>query len=532
MWIEMKTYSIQNGEDIDTLLLDNMNESNNAFELYKKDIQQYNKNTIDGEDSIMLTAILTPLEIQNTNSSKTLLKKPSKTYLIDFTNVKNHNGEYFSSIIDHLYENDRIFIFNGVVLHQFTTSNPNLLTILVQPQNNSSVILFKSNDSLASIPILEKNLSLLTGSGVYSIFGNIQRIVNCGEKFMSLTLLSCDKSIIKTLKYHNYFSAFENAVDNNQTASLVNYNFSSKTVDILVITPSNDFTSLSLNQRICLNNVKVKNVKDSEIFLLFVNGYSENIKAIPMENGISNSLRLPSRNCPVSDELKPEICYCKFKKLSSDVQLVLKHSIQDPSRKKREISPSSGSQDSFSFFEIQPNLFNLETQSRLLRFNTQNKPSYRINTCRLIYTEPNIFGDDDIVSGYCIKCSAFIQKRFLIETTQSPNVVYNCPKCLSNVHITFFFVMNFLYGNYESKCIQVYCFDKKAERIIKRISRKGIKLKNYLSHPKYRYQVKSSLKSLIRNKTSVCITFCTTPGDNRKVLLQLKIKNDVPRIEH
>jgi len=329
MWITMKTCSIQNKEDIGKILLNHTNEFNNVFEFKKKNILQSNRRTVPGMDFILLKANLTPLQIQKTNSSKSLLRKNNKMHFVSCVNIKNTKGEYFSSIIDNLCENDRIILINGVVLKQFTICNSNTLSVLVQPQDNSSVILFKYKNLLEkSNSILEKNLSLLTGSGVYSIFGILKKIVrfNDDNELLSLTLLSCDKSRLKTLKYSNFGSGFKNIT--KETASGVKYDFCSNKVDILVKTPSNDFNSLSLNQRICLNNVKVKIINDSDIFLLYMNGLSHNIKAVPTETGIVNSLRPPTRHFSIPNELKPAT-RLKFKKISDDVKLVLTDGIQE-----------------------------------------------------------------------------------------------------------------------------------------------------------------------------------------------------------
>lgn len=635
MWKKMNTYSIQNVDDIGEILLNNMNDFNNVFELNKKNILQSNKKNISGMDLILLKAKLTPLKIQKTNSSKSLLKQNSKMYFVSCINIKNKQDECFSSLINSLCENDRIIIINGVVLKQFSICNSNILTVLIRPQDNSSVILFKYKNSLKKLnSIFEKNLSLLTGSGVYSIFGNVKKIVKFNdEELMALRLQSCDKASLKTLKYSHFVNVYKNVV-NKETASEVKYDFFSNKVDILVETPSIDFTSLSLNQRICLNNVKVKNINNSNIFLLYVNGNSQNIKADPIETGIINSLRPPTRHFPIPNELKPAI-RPKFKKLSSDVQLVLKNNIEElnttispletlplifeqskqnktkildlsdddlvnlsPCRdflksteiiekdncdqnggglfdkknvniighnlllfnnpssnnkfrqlndnslptssnkdkslcekkiySQREMSPSSSTDGSCSpsFFNTEPELsiFNQETQSNNFKSNIVNQPTKCIGPCRLIYTEPNIFASSEIVSGYCTKCIAFIQKCYLKSSIQSSNMEYKCPKCSNIVHLTFFFIMNFLYGNNESQAIQVCCYDKKAEHVIRKISKKNIKLEEYLSNQNNRELVINSMKSLINNKTKVNIIVALSPDDNKHILLGIDTK--------
>ncbi|XP_001944850.1 uncharacterized protein LOC100164102 [Acyrthosiphon pisum] len=692
MWITMKTHNIQNEEDIDEILLNNMNEFNNVFELNKKSILQSNKKTTPGMDFILLETNLTSLQIQKKNSSKSILRKNSKMYYVSCIDIKNKKGECFSSLIDNLSENDRIVIINAVVLKQFTMSNSNKLTVVVRSQNNSSVILFKCRNLLEkSISVSEKNFSSLTGSGVYSIYGIVKKILRYyNEDLISLRLLSPDKSSLKTLKYFHFNSGYKNII-NNKTASGLKYDFLSNKVDILVKTPSKDFTSLSLNQRICLNNVTVENINDSDIFLLHMNGNSHNIKAVPID---IKTIRPPRLLIP--DELKPEILP-KFKKLSDDVQLAsnktvrelnknitalkktlnvqqskhrkikcielsdddddddivnlspcrdfststqiikksnyvhnnassfgknkvniiddnalpIKHLRSDDKVQKyndnsllttsnkdtslpkskicpqrdispssysdgscspsffvsqpkslilnqddkvqkyndnsslttsnkdnslpkskiysqRDISPSSssGSSCSPSFINSQPESLILNQDARANNFesNTVSQPTQCIGPCRLIHIVPNVFDSNEIVSGYCMKCNAFVQKCYLKLTPQSSNMEYKCPKCSTIVQLTFFFIMNFLYGKNESQAIEVCCYDKKAESVVRKISKKKIKLEDYLSDQNNKQLVISSMKSLINNRTKVNIVVCFSPEDNKNILLGIDMK--------
>ncbi|XP_026811884.1 uncharacterized protein LOC113552994 [Rhopalosiphum maidis] len=612
MWIKMKTYFIQNEEDVSEILVNNMNDFNNVFELNKKNILKSNKKMISGMDLILLKANLTPLKIQRTNTSKSLLKKNSKMYFVSCINIKNKKGEYFSSLINDISEHDRIIIIDGLVLKQFSICNSSILTVLVRPQDNSSIVLFKYKTALKkSNTLLENNLSLLTGPGIYSLFGNVKKIVKYDdEELMLLRLQCCDKSCIKTLKYSNFIDEYKNNA-NKKIASEMKYDFFSNKIDILVKTPSTDFISLLLNQLICLKNVEVKNINNSDIFSLQINGINQNIKADPIETGIVNSLRPPTRHFPIPNELKPAT-RPKIKQLSSDVQLVLKDKTQESSiiispteepisfqqsqhdetifvnlsdddivnlspcqdfttstqinqkdnyvhnnassfgQKKyddnssitlsnkdtslserklcsqRAISPSSSTDGSCSpsFFNAESELFisNEETQSNNLKSNIVNQPTQCIGPCRLIHTEPNIFVSNEIVSGYCTRCIAFVSKCNLKWSNQSSNMEYKCPTCSNIVHLTFFFMMNFLYGNNESQAIQVCCYNKHAEHVIKKISKKNIKLEEYLSNHSTRKLVMNSMKSLISNKTKVNIIVCFSPNDNANILLGIDTK--------
>jgi len=84
--------------------------------------------------------------------------------------------------------------------------------------------------------------------------------------------------------------------------------------------------------------------------------------------------------------------------------------------------------------------------------------------------------------------------------------------------------MNFLYGKDESKAIEVCCYDKYAEHVIRRISSKKIKLEEYLSNQNNRELVIHSMKSLINNRTKVNIIVCLSPEDNKNILLEIDTK--------
>lgn len=149
MWIKMKTYFIQNKEDIDEILLNDIKDFNNVFELDMKNVQSVwsNKKNIHDTDLTVLQANITSLKKESICSLVSLKRMNSQMYIVSCLNIKNKKGEYFSSIINNLCENDRIIIINGVILEQFTKYNYDKLTVLVRPQDKSSAILFKYVDS-------------------------------------------------------------------------------------------------------------------------------------------------------------------------------------------------------------------------------------------------------------------------------------------------------------------------------------------------------------------------------------------------
>jgi len=84
--------------------------------------------------------------------------------------------------------------------------------------------------------------------------------------------------------------------------------------------------------------------------------------------------------------------------------------------------------------------------------------------------------------------------------------------------------MNFLYGKNESQAIEVCCYDKKAESVVRKISKKKINLEDYLSNQNNKQLVISSMKSLISNRTKVNIIVCLSPDDNKNILLGIDTK--------
>jgi len=84
--------------------------------------------------------------------------------------------------------------------------------------------------------------------------------------------------------------------------------------------------------------------------------------------------------------------------------------------------------------------------------------------------------------------------------------------------------MNFLYGKNESQAIEVCCYDKKAENVVKKISKKKITLEDYLSSQNNEQLVIGSMKSLINNRTKVNIIVCLSPEDNKNILLGIDTK--------
>lgn len=318
----MKTFVIKIKEDICEILENNnIKHLNNSFEITFKDVKQYSKiqNKI-GMDLIMFDTHMVPLTIRKSNSFISLFRGNNKNYIVSFVNIKNDKGEYFSSLVDNLSKNDRILITNGVILKNALTFNNNRLTIAVRPENHSSVFLFKYDSSIEKPTLTSvKNLSKITGSGTYSLFGHITRIIKYTDENLMLLRLQCfDKCSIKVRKYPKFIREFKNILK-EETISGIKYDCSSNNIDILVKNPCQHFITLTLNRRIHLNNVKVNYSSNLELFLFYLKGKKENIKADPIETSSVSSLRPPTIYFPIPNELKPTT-RLKTKQISSDVQ--------------------------------------------------------------------------------------------------------------------------------------------------------------------------------------------------------------------
>lgn len=342
MSIQMKTYKIKAEVDILEMLISNdIQNFDNAFEIVFKNVKKkfckFEENS--STDSVVFKVSMATLKIEN-NYSNSLTRGNSKDYEVVFINVKNEDGEYFSSLVENLCENDRILIIDGFLCKKSISNYNNTLCVVVRPP--SSVFLFKYDRSSDNeiIPLIDKNLSKITGVGSYSLFGCITNIIKYidQENFMLIRMKCNDELVIKTLKYPHHVNEFKN-VSKEEITSGLNYDYSTKKVDILVKNPCTDFTSLKLDQRICLNNVKVKCSKDSRIFSLHVKGKAKNLKAEPVETSSVNSLRPPKKLFQIPSELRP-LAKSKTKTISNNTQFASNNSFQ----RSNKMSPLKKSQ--------------------------------------------------------------------------------------------------------------------------------------------------------------------------------------------
>lgn len=305
MWIQMKTFKIISEDDIcKVLVANNLEQLNNIFELKMKDIEKQRVYKTDHQEIISFKASMVLLTLQKSNSSISLSRKNYKNYFVHFVNIKNEKGEMFTSFVDNLHENYRFLLIDGIVMKSSKSLFNDTLTITIRPENNSSVILLKCGSLSLKNTIIEKNLAQLIGPGCYSLWGIVIKTMKyTDEDFMLLRIQCFDKSCIKTYKYPNCISEFKNVLKKIEEND-VEYDFSSKTVDILVKNPCINFISLVSDQRIVLNNVKVKYSNDLKLFLLYMKGHINNLRADPVETISLKSLRPPMKVFPLPDDLK------------------------------------------------------------------------------------------------------------------------------------------------------------------------------------------------------------------------------------
>lgn len=323
----VQTHQILRELDICKILENNnLNHPCNIFEIVKKNITKYcNRQNDKGTHFNLIEARMVSVKINQSNFS--LVREMNRLSSVIFVNMKNENGDLVNSLIEKLHKNDRILIINALPYRTSTVLRDIKLTIVVKPEINSSVFLFKcGSSSIEQLnnpknSLIEKNLSEITDTGVYSLFGFVNKILKYTDEDIILLRLKCsDKSCIKTRKYSYSDREFKN-ISKEEIASGLKYDSYSNKVDILVLEPCVDFMSLILNQRILLNNIKVKFSNNLDVFSFHMKGRTENLKADPIETVSVKSLRAPTKQFPIPNELKPTISKPKSKQISSSAQL-------------------------------------------------------------------------------------------------------------------------------------------------------------------------------------------------------------------
>ncbi|VVC31290.1 Hypothetical protein CINCED_3A009748 [Cinara cedri] len=622
-WIVMKTYTIKQEKDILKLLENNKNikNANNAFEIVFKYMQNKSIKQVSnglGMDIVKFKSDMVRLKIKRVNASIQMAKEKSQNYDIIFVNVKNKDGDYFSTLVNNSNPNDKILIING---HLFEFNLPGnhekSSNISVQSETNSKVIHFKFSDLSfeKTKPLYQNNLSKLADPGVYSLFGNVSKTLKYNdEDLMLLRIQCCDKSCIETHKYPHYVYNFKD-ISKEEKRLGIKSDLNSNQVDILVESPSSNFLSLHLGQRIFLNNIRMEFSTDLNMFYLHISGAMKNIEASPTGTGIVNSLVPHRRHYKIPNELRPATqCktnqvsdndesnkFNKFQKLDGNYQL---HRLSDLSsddndnnlststkvcdnninrktsidmqcpthiKNKKTISNSPNCNEiqncpmvlpnSLSDENIEPKqmeiileetkLQDLRTDSSIsscsppfftpdhpdpdkpiikivdnvVEFKSKPQSTKCLGFCRLIYIEPNILinnhytENQDFISGYCTKCLRFFPESSLVKSKS--HEIYYCPMCEDISHLTFFFKMTFLYGQNDRFAMEVSCYNNDAERVIKKLTKKKIKVENYSANRKC---IMDTLQSFITKKTRVNIIVEESPMDNVHILRDIDTK--------
>lgn len=592
----MKTYCVENEYQIPNIIKKETKAIKIMFKNIKKRFDK--KCCATYMDYFLFKASPMPLQI----------KKLNRDLIIMFVNVKNEYGEFFSSIVDNLSENDIIVIIDAII----ATKNDKHCHVYVQPENNPSVYLLKlTGSSLRSNLLKDKNLSKISGTGIYSLFGYVRKTaISADKECMWLKVKSSDESCINILRYP--FAIHDTKRVNNY------YKKCSKYFDVLIENPCNDFVSLVFGQQILLQNVKVNRVDNSNCFLLCVQGMTDHLKTItigsntnhitPLQQKVPNlnelipTARIEANQIPIHEELKPLSTSCSKDEceinvpnsrltvksnsppckdnalLSSDVvystgKIMKKRTFADV-----EKIESYTSQNYSPSIIVKPNVQIAAEVNTFKRINSMTSSVIRkcspdvegmylflpsdnpdasessasnagphrqvlhlsyldkekslsgcgircIGPCRPVSIEPDLLQDDndssDFLSGYCEKCSSFTLKSYLITYKTDSDKKYKCSRCNGVVNLTFFFNLNFLYGKNETQTIKICCYNEKAEHMLRTLSKKNIKVEDYLLNYKCRKLVVDTMRKFIREKTKVNLVVLNSPLDNTFILVSI-----------
>lgn len=528
----------------------------------------------------MIEANVNNLNI-NHEAGFSITRKNNQITDVVFKNVINEIYEFFSSFIQFLNKEDRILIIDGLVIGNMTDSISKDL-IAVQSHKHTSVILLKSSVlPLEKTNLLQnKNLAKIIGPGIYLLFGNIKTILKyTDEEFMLLRIQSYDKCYIRVRKYPYSIHNFNNISKYEETNGVKSDLFSYQ-VDILIKKPCKDFLSLISGQQVILYNVKVIHSNKSDTYSLYVNGKSTNLKAhkvIPRLEEIptaQNYLAVPSFNDKVSN-LPPCPKFLKLKPIKTDSHIIkigncssrnkclnnnneaqkndnyqhnkmikLNHPTHNQVQQcdKKLFPPASSlcideTKDidknnlPIKISDVSGNSFSSDnSQNSLDSTNENNLEVLSVNNfrcigpCKPICIEPYLNDDHNyinLVSGYCPKCITFTPMSFLKPRIDNINSEYKCLTCRNVLFLTFFFKLNFLYGENYSKSIELQCYKEKATDLIKQLTNKDIKVQDYLSHYSYRQTVVNAIKNFICKQNNTFIVFYDLPSDNIHILISL-----------
>ncbi|XP_016660377.1 uncharacterized protein LOC100569909 isoform X1 [Acyrthosiphon pisum] len=538
-------------------------------------------------DCVLIEANMNKLVV-NCKLGFSIIKKNSQLVDVAFNNVRNEINEFISTFIKILNEEDRILIIDGLVFGNSTNSSISKSLISVRPEKNSSIILLKLTDlSLEYSNLLQnKNLAKITGPGIYLLFGNIKAIIRyTDEEFMLLRIQSYDKCYIRVRKYPHNIHNFNN-ISGYETMIGVKSDMFSYKVDILVKKPSQDFLSLLLDQQIILYNIKVIHSNNSGIFSLCVNGKSTNLKAhkvIPKFEKIPTTQHISEPSCDDNISYSPSSPECLKTKPDQNDNNIYKRancsSHNENMNNNNNEAQMNGNYEPNKIIKPNPPTYNQVQQYnnrwlprvsslcidetnfinetnlpiqisdvQSMPFNSNNSQNTTDSTnvnnrevlgvsslrcigpCKPICIEPYLNDDYDsinLVSGYCRKCYTFTPITFLTPHMDDLNNEYKCLRCRNVLFLTFFFKLNFLYGENNAQSIELICYNDKAIDLINQLTKKDIKVKDYLSHYSYRQTVVDAMRNFIFKHNNIIIVFHDLPSDNVHIFVSLSTMIDL-----
>ncbi|CAH1731266.1 uncharacterized protein LOC114120537 [Aphis gossypii] len=582
-YVPIKTYYFKTEEDICILFKTNKIQfKSSVYEIISQNINKISLDCdcIHSKDCVLIEANVNKLNI-NHEAGFSITRNNNQITDVVFKNVINEIYEFLSSFIVFLNKDDRILIIDGLVIGNMTDFSSKDL-IAVQSHINTPVILLKSSLlPLEKTNLLQnKNLAKIIGPGIYLLFGDIKTIIKyTDEEFMLLRIQSYDKCYTRVRKYphsiHNFNNISEYEIMNGVKSDLFSYQ-----VDILIKKPCKDFLSLILSQQVILYNVKVVHSNKADTYSLYVNGKSTNLKAlkvIPRLEEIPTAQNNPAEPsfddevsnlppCPKSLKLKPNTTdnhiiktgncsSCnKFINNNNEAQkndnyqhnkmIKLNHPTHNQVQQyDKKLFPPASSLCIDETKDIYKNNLPIKmsgvsgmsfssdnSQNSLDSTNENNLEVLSVNNfrcigpCKPICIEPFLNDDHNyinLISGYCAKCITFTPMSFLKPRINNINNEYKCLTCRNVLFLTFFFKLNFLYGEDYSKSIGLQCYKEKAEDLIKELTNEDIKVKDYLSHYSYRQTVVNAIKKFIRKQANTFIVFYDLPSDNVHILISI-----------
>lgn len=424
MWLDMKIHDIISEEDIREILISyKIKHLRNIFELMVKNIKCIKKQNKIGMDLVLFEANMAQMKLQKSESS--LIRESSNNYVVTCTNIKNENGEYFSYFVNTLNENDRIVFVNAIVqrIKKTICVNSDKTIITIRPENNPLVFVFKYRSLCPEkLNVEVSNLSRLTNSGTYSLFGCVKRIIKYSDEDYMLLRIQCnDKSFIKIHKFPHSVQEFSK-ISKVEKISGVKYDYSSNNVDILIKTPSDDFISLVPKQRIYLNNVKVKYSDDIHLYSLYIKGHAKNIRADPVVTSSINSLRPPTKYFPIPNELKPTAEPKKKQIVSNEFQSTSKDLLYQKLNK--IVAPPS-----------KLKLSTKQSQKRQIEStNSSSEDDVNLSPCQDFLPLEYICNNDNIVNNGDLVCNNNMNdnSHLLIKKTIPDSQTHNQIQKLSN----------------------------------------------------------------------------------------------------